>query len=168
MIAPRLQWRPSRRWSWRPLLVAAACAAAAAGLAAWQHRVDRQLEARQALLDRLAASRQAPPRAAAPVPLSLGAAREERQQRLLLARDWGELSSRLAPLAAEDIRLLEVDANPATGALRLTGVASTALQANAYAQRLAGAGGTLRRVRLLGLERQADGIRFEVGAQWNE
>lgn len=168
MTAPRLEWRPARRWPWRPLMVAAACATVAAGLATWQHQLDRQLAARQALLDRLASSRQAPPRAAAPPPLSPGAAREVRQQRLLLARDWGQLSSRLAPVASEDIRLLEIDANPASGALRLTGVASTALEANAYAERLAGAGGTLRRVRLLGLERHADGIRFEVGAQWTD
>lgn len=168
MIAPRLEWRPARRWSWRPLMVIAACAIAVAGLATWQHRLDRQLVARQALLDRLVASRQAPPPATAPLPLSPGAAREVRQQRLLLARDWGQLSARLAPVASEDIHLLEVDANPSSGALQLTGVASTTLEANAYAERLAGAGGTLHRVRLLGLERHADGIRFEVGAQWND
>lgn len=167
MIAPRLQWRPSRRWPWRPLMVAAACAIVAAGLAGWQHRLDRQLAARQALLDRLIASGQALPATVAPQALSPGAAREMQQQRLLLARDWGQLSSRLAPVASEDIRLLEVDANPASGALRLTGVASSALQANAYAERLAGAG-TLRRVRLLALERHADGIRFEVGARWTD
>lgn len=168
MIAPRLQWRPSRRWPWRPLMVAAACAIAVAGLATWRHHLDRQLAARQALLERLTASRRAPPRTAAPASLSPGAAREMRQQRLLLARDWGRLSSGLAPKASEDIRLLEVDANPASGAVRVTGVASSALQANAYAERLAGAGGMLRRVRLLGLERHAEGIRFEVGAQWSD
>lgn len=168
MMAPRLQWKLVRRWHRRTLFVSVACALVMAGLAAWQHRLDRKLALRQSLFDRRTMPRHATRRAPAPEPLSPGALRELQRQRLLLVRDWGALSARLAPVASEEVRLLEIEADPETGTLRLAGSAASALQANAYAERLAKAGGMLRRVRLLGLERRTGGVRFEVGAQWSD
>jgi hypothetical protein len=59
-----------------------------------------------------------------------------------------------------------MDVDPATGAVRISGRVDSATVANTYAQTLSKHVDTLRQVRLLGLERRVDGIRFEISAQW--
>ncbi len=92
--------------------------------------------------------------------------RQMQQQVGLLNRDWAALTQALLP-ADNDIRLLSLDVNPSTSAVRVIGLAGSPVRANSYAQALEARADTLHEVRLLQVERQSDGVRFEVGAQWN-
>jgi hypothetical protein len=163
---PRLHWTLQHRMRWPAVGVLVLAVALGAGLVAWKQQLDARLATSQERLARadaqaaLVAARDARPTHAP----SAMAARQLEEQLALLNRDWVALSSRLVPREA-GVRLLGLDANPATGALRVTGSAPSAEHANAYAEQLGGDTG-LRDVRLLGLERSGSLVKFEVGAQW--
>jgi hypothetical protein len=164
---PQLQWTPVRRLS-RPLLALLAVGViAGGGLLYGKRRLDTQFARRGQQLARVQelAARMAP-RRKPPLPaLSSAAAHQLGRQVALLNRDWTRLSALLAP-HDHAVRLLGMDVDPATGAVRISGRVDSATVANTYAQTLSKHVDTLRQVRLLGLERRVDGIRFEISAQW--
>jgi len=146
----------------------ALCLLAGSALLHWKRGLDAEVARRERQLQQLAAlASRAPPRRPPPPALGPAAVRQLREQMVLLNRNWIHLSDLLAP-HGQDVRLLGMDVNPATGAVRVTGRASTTLVANAYAESLGKRNGALQHVRLLGTERRPDGIRFEVAAQWAE
>jgi hypothetical protein len=164
---PQLQWIPARRLS-RPLLaVLVVGLGAGGGLLHWKVGLDAQLARRAQQLTRVQeTSARTAPRSKPPLPpLSLAATRQLDRQVALLNRDWSQLSGLLAP-HDQAVSLLGMDVDPATGAIRVSGSVDTATVANTYAQTLSKQAGALRQVRLLGLERRADGIHFEISAQW--
>lgn len=161
-----LSWRQSRRVSWPVLAMLLAGVASAMGLLAWAHHMDGQRAVRESQLRRLSASRRHPPAVPTKAPLDPAALRQMQQQIGLLNRDWASLTQALLP-ADKDIRLLSLDINPASSAVRIIGLAGSPVRANDYAQTLEARADTLHEVRLLLVERQGDGVRFEVGAQWN-
>lgn len=164
---PRLQWRSGRTVSVGMIVVLGLSLAASGGLLHWQRDLDTRQARHERELARVDAlsSRVAPQRAQIPPALTPAGARQVREQMALLNRDWVRLSELLAP-ASSDVRLIGMDVNPITGAVRVTGRAATSVAANAYAEALGGRTDALRNVRLLGVERRPDGIRFEASAQW--
>lgn len=168
VIVPRLTWSRGWRVPVSTLAVLAITIALAAGLLRWRHSLAEQLGQRQQQLARattlLARMGQRPVPAVAA--LSPEAARQIRDQQRLLRRDWGRLSSQLLPPDRE-VKLLELDVNPTTSAIRILGVAPTMAAANAYAETLSRREGVMQRVRLQGVKREPEGIRFEVSGQWN-
>lgn len=160
-------WRSATSVSWPALLLIAACVIAAGALAYWQQALERKTESIEERLVQIVERSEVTPRAVNRVAeLTPAAVRQLREQASLLNRDWVALSNLLVP-DDDDVKLLGMDVNPATGSLRITALASTRLIANAYAESLAGRGDDLQQVRLMGLEQRPDGIRFEVSAQWS-
>lgn len=164
---PQWQWWFARRPSpvWLAILMAGL--ACAGGLTYAKLHLDAQLARRTQQLARLQElSALATPRPKpAPAMLSPAASRQLDRQVALLNRDWVRLSTLLAP-KDQAIRLLGMDVDPATGAIRISGTVDSATAANAYAKKLSRHAESLRQVRLLGLERRAEGTHFEIGAQW--
>lgn len=91
--------------------------------------------------------------------------RQLHAQIALLNRDWVAFLEELVP-GEHEVKLLGLEVNAATGAIRLTGRAISGEEANTYAEALQAQGPSLQDVRLLLLERKADGIHFEVSARW--
>lgn len=167
---PRLRWNATRRLSWPAIAVLAVCLVVGAGLLQVKRGFDAQIVQREVRLARAAevSARAAALRAKPPAAPSATALRQLQEQVRLINRNWEGLTVLLAP-SSRDVRLLGMDVNPGTGAVRVTGRASNAVVANAYAEALGhGSSGRLQRVRLVLLERRADGIKFEVSAQWVE
>ncbi|EIL98061.1 hypothetical protein RHOFW104T7_15330 [Rhodanobacter thiooxydans] len=164
---PQLQWTLVRRLSRLLLALLVVGAIVVGGLLYWKNRLDTELARRGQQLAQIQelAARMAP-RRKPPLPaLSPAAAQQLGRQMALLNRDWTRLSGLLAP-HDHAVRLLGMDVDPATGAVRISGRVDSATVANTYAQALSKRADVLRQVRLLGLERHADGVRFEIGAQW--
>lgn len=164
---PQLQWMSYRRVSLALLTLLVACLMAIGALLYWQIRINAQLTHREGQLARVLeiSARATPHRKPPSAALSPVAAHQFDRQVALLNRDWTRLSSLLAPNDRE-VHLLGMDVDPATGAVRVTGRVDSAMVANTYAQSLSKHVNTLQQVRLLGLERRADGVRFEISAQW--
>lgn len=165
-----LQWQlRGRRPGWRWWLAVGVLLAAllVAAWCSWQ--VDARLAASEARLLEIARTQSGDRTARVPETTGLNASgiREVNAQVALLNRDWSSLLNGLAP-ADDAVKLLAMDINPATGAVRIDGSAATSSAANAYAQALQERSARLRDVRLLLLERQAGRIEFEVSAQWIE
>ncbi|MDR0181443.1 hypothetical protein [Lysobacter arvi] len=153
-----------------PGVMLLACIAIAIGaLAYWNAGMDRRLAQRERLLESAMARQLARPvlRESAGSKRSAGELRQLRAQIALLNRDWVKLLGDIVP-AEGDVRLLGVDVNAATAAIRVTGRASDSAVANDYAKELQARGRGLHEVRLLLLERKSDGVHFEVSAQWAE
>jgi hypothetical protein len=167
---PDLAWTlGGSRSGLRALVLAMLMGASCFVVLYWKQGLDAQRVEHARRLERLAQLsllRSARPSAAAP-PLSVAGMRQVNQQIALLNRDWAGLLGQLAP-ASHHVKLLAMDVNPATGALRITGGADDAAQANAYAEWLQRRGAMLRDVRLMLLERKAGHVQFEVTAQWSE
>ena len=164
---PQWQWLLSSRPS-RPLLaLLVAGLVVVGGLLYWKAGLDAQLARRAQQLARVQElAARSIPRAKPPLPpLSPAATRQLDRQVALLNRDWSQLSGLLAP-HDQAVRLLGMDVDPATGAIRVSGSVGSATVANTYAQTLSRQADALRQVRLLGLERRVDGIHFEISAQW--
>lgn len=166
MKTVQLAWNPSGR---RPGAVAVATwlvlGALVIALALWNVALRRERIGHERELARSARPSVAAPRQAAPA-RTAAAERQLRDQIVLLNRDWSTVLDRLVP-AGRDTRLLGLDINPATGAIRVVGHARSGVAANAYATAL-GQEPLFAEVRLLLVERRADGVRFEVGARWND
>lgn len=165
---PALRWTLQRRRIGPAAIAMLALVAVASWvLLGWQRDADAELDRRELLIERAAArtstmpSRRPTPRPA----LSAAGSRQLQEQMALLNRDWATLLDVLTP-RGRDVKMLGLDINPATGAVRVTGQASTSTLANAYAASLGKHAAVVHRVRLLVLERRPDGVRFEVGAQW--
>lgn len=163
----QLQWRRAAGVSSAALSLIAACIVCAVALFYWKQALEQKTVAVEARFARMDEQSRITPRAATPVAvLTPAAVRQLREQASLLNRDWVGLSNMLVP-GGSDVRLLGMDVNPATGAVRITALAGTRLVANSYAESLAGRSDELQQVKLLGLEQRSDGIRFEVSAQWS-
>ena len=164
-----LHWQPGHgNGRVRAVAMAVALLLALAAVLQWKQSIDGELaqqERRLLQVERLAAA--ATPRAVRPTPqMSPAAVRQINTQINLLNRQWAALLRQLVPTS--DVELLTLDVNPATGAVRMTGGARGAAQANAYAERLQRSSARLGNVRLMLLERKAERVEFEVTAQWNE
>lgn len=165
-----LQWRlRGRRPGWRWWLVVGLLLAALLAAAWGRQQVGARLAASEARLKAIARAQSGGRAARVPATTGLNATgiREVNAQVALLNRDWSTLLNGLEP-PDEAVKLLALDINPATGAVRIGGSAATPSAANAYAQALQERLAPLRDVRLLLLERQAGRIDFEVTAQWSE
>lgn len=167
---PELEWTTGRsRAGLRVLLITALLGAALMILLHWKNDFDVQREEQERRLERAAQlTVQRGERSPQPATqLSSAGARQVNAQIALLNRDWTGLLERLVPRSRK-VKLLGMDVNPVTGALRITGGADSAADANAYAESLQGRTALLRDVRLMLLERKAGHIQFEVTAQWAE
>lgn len=167
---PRLQWTLRRRAVGPAAIVLVVLVAVAAwALTGWKRDVDAELGRREQLLERAAARSSADHsrRPTPPMALSPAGSRQLHEQMALLNKDWVALLGVLTP-RGRDVKLLGMDINPGTGAVRVTGQAATSALANAYAASLGKRADAVHRVRLLVLERRPDGIRFEVSAQWTD
>lgn len=164
---PQLQWQPSRRLSAPLLVLLGASLMAGAALLYWQVRLEAQVTQRGLQLARVLelSARTMPDRKLAVPALSPAAEHQLSRQVALLNRDWTQLSESLAP-SDDEVRLLGMDVDPVSGVVRITARADSTTEANMYAESLSKRIDTLRHVRLLGLERRVDGIRFEISAQW--
>lgn len=138
-------------------------------LAYWRSGLDARLQQSERRLEQAMSRRPEMriPRPAADAKRSASELRQLQVQIALLNRDWVKLLQELVP-AKGNVRLLEVDVNSATAAIRITGRAGDSNEANAYAEALQARGDLLRDVRLLLLERKNGGIHFEVSARWAE
>lgn len=96
-------------------------------------------------------------------PMSDAALEGLREELLLLNRDWSALLSSLVP--ADGARLLALDVNPASGAVRIDAQADDRAAVTAFVEALEKTG-PLARVRLLRVEQQVSGLVIEVDAQW--
>jgi hypothetical protein len=166
---PELRWMPGgARAGLRTLAMVALLAMGVFVTWRWYQGLDAQRTRHEQRLERatqLAARLGVPVSKPAP---RLGAAgtRQVNEQIALLNRDWSALLAQLVPDSPR-VRLLAMDANPATGAVRITGAAEAAVQANAYAERLQ-RGAVVRDVRLVLLERKPARVQFEITAQWTD
>jgi hypothetical protein len=167
---PELEWTAGRsRTAWRIVLAVVLLAAGVIVVLHWKHGFDARRGEQERRLERAAqlAARRGEHRPEPAAQLSPAGARQVNTQIALLNRDWTGLLEQLAPRSRQ-VKLLGMDVNPATGAVRITGGADSAADANAYAEWLQGHGALLRDVRLMLLERKAAHIHFEVTAQWAE
>jgi hypothetical protein len=165
--APQLQWSRHRRLPLRLVAAILICLAACGGLLSWKRTLQSELETRERALEWVLARSSRTPSAQPPATPSPAAMRQFREQAALLNRDWAGLSNLLVP-RGKNVRLLGMDVNPASGAIRISGNADSAIAANAYAASLEKSASELAQVRLLSVERKADGVRFEVAAQWTD
>lgn len=167
---PRIEWRMSRALPGLPGVVVLACIAIAIGVLALRNAdIQRRLAQHERLLASAMTRQLARPvlREAAGSKRSASELRQLRAQIALLNRDWLNLLENIVP-AEGQVRLLGVDVDATTAAVRVTGRASDAAVANDYAKGLQARGRGLHDVRLLLLERKSDGVHFEVSAQWAE
>lgn len=135
----------------------------------WKQGVDEQERRLQEQVAELQAAQQERQQATGPaVPAISAAGQEQRRQRIaLLNRDWSALLNSLEPVDS-GVELLTIEADPTTGSVYVTGAAAAPVQANVYAEQLQAHGVAVQQVRLLVLERQPNGYRFEVGATWKD
>lgn len=133
------------------------------------HALDREIQASEAQLDRV--SQMTTRKRAAPQTkerdLSAVGERQWGEQMTLLNRDWSRLLNALVPLDKQT-RLLDIDVNPATGVVRVSGVTGSADRANAYAEALEANAQGVSQVRVLTLKRSGQVVNFEVSASWRE
>lgn len=164
---PDLQWTLRRR-AVGPvaIMLSMLVAIASWALSGWKRDMDAELNRQEQRLERAALSSSGrSPRPTQRAALSPAGTRQLQAQMAQLNRDWPTLLGVLTP-RGRDVKLLGMDINPGTGAVRVTGRAATSTLANAYAASLGKHAGVVHRVRLLALERRSDGVRFEVSAQW--
>lgn len=162
---PRLRWSLVRRPAWPLLAGLVVSVSLMAGLYGWKQSLDARRLHQAGQLDRIAQlSARATPRITPPLATPTSD-RQWRDQAALLNRDWVRLTAALVP-SNREVRLTDVDVNPATGAVRVVGQAPSRVVANAYAEALESHDVSLGRVRLINLEQRPDGIRFEVNALW--
>lgn len=168
IATPNLEWTLRRRWIGPFSILLIVLVIVIAGvLVHWKRQVDAELERREGQLERMVSlSLAAPTRRTRPMPArSATATRQISEQVALLNRDWVQLLKAVTP-QRRDVKLLGMDINPGTGAIRVSGRATTAAIANAFAESLEQRGDRVQRVRLLVLGRKPDGVDFEVSAQW--
>lgn len=167
MRVPAIAWQ-RQRWRIDPLAIGAAVmvVAVTAGLVQWKQRIDADEIRRNHQLTRLAALTSSASKSASPAQKQRGPdeLRVLNAQIHLLNRDWPQLLNAIAP-SSRDIRLLSLDVDPGTAAIRITGQATTLAMANSYARSLEAAN-PLRKVRLVLLERRPGGVFFELTANW--
>lgn len=162
-----LSWRlRSRPLSPRDMALLVGFILAAGVLLLWKKDLDAERAAsEQRLAHALAMPLPTDRHPVAGPTLTAAGTRQLQEQMGLLNRDWPHLLAAVAP-QSPPVKILGLDVNPATGSVRVTGQAATSAAANAYAASLDQHPTQLQRVRLLMLERRADGVRFEVSAQW--
>lgn len=169
-VAPDLTWAlERRRMPTLALLVLAFLVAGAISLQYWRLQLQARLEASERRLDQLEfLSVRVPNRDVAPRP-ELGAAgtRQVNEQIALLNRDWVGFLRNISPKSSR-VKLLGMDVNPATGAIRIVGGTVSAEEANAYAERLQREGTALQDVRLVLVEQVEGKVKFEVTARWKD
>ncbi|WP_369348347.1 hypothetical protein [Stenotrophomonas sp. JAG2] len=152
---------PSRLTRWAILaIVGVACSSSLLWL---QWSLDGRLQEMEQAQPSARPLHTAPPPTPAAPPLSPGAAESIRTELALLNRDWSTLLGALVPRAG--VRLLSLDVNPASGAVRIVAEADDREAVTAFAQGLE-ATAPLAQVRLLRIEQQVAGLTFEVDAQW--
>lgn len=167
---PNMEWRMRRprmgRWT---MVVLSSAALGAAALLYMKSHLDQRLRHSQSRLEQVLARSLASTtrrRVAGPV-RTPAEVRQLNAQIALLNRDWAGLLDELVP-GEQDVKLLGLDVNAATGVVRLTGRAADGQDANAYAEALQSHEASLSDVRLLLLERKSGGIHFEVSARWQQ
>jgi hypothetical protein len=169
MNSPRLRWQRQRRIADpRVIAVAALLLIAAMAVIHWKNKLDADLTRRQDQLQRVE-SLLAAAHVQSPVQqpeLGHDGARQLGEQFALLNKDWPRLLNAIVPNKRQ-VKLLSVDVNPDTAAIRVTGRAPDLMNANDYAQWLETAGSPIGDVRVIVFERRPDGIYFEIGAKWN-
>lgn len=158
-----------RRERW--LLLCVVTAVACGGLLWLQLSLDarltlvRETQAKQAQQDLRLLTQptvsQAPLSEAA---LSEAALEGLRAELLLLNRDWSALLSSLVP--ADGVRLLALEVNPGSGAVRIGAQADDRAAVTAFVEALEKTE-PLAQVRLLRVEQQVSDLVFEVDAQWH-
>ncbi len=169
MKALAIDFRRPARWPGVARAAAAMLALALCGAALREH-----LAYRAALLEWDAARERAG--SAEPVPVGAGAdgelaarLRQAGAARASLALDWAGLLDSLEAVPLSDVAMLSLQADTATGALAIEGVARGPAAMQAYVAAL-GHAGALARVHLVSQQdgRQGDipSLRFAVQAQW--
>jgi hypothetical protein len=155
--------QPRRPGTWLAWTAAALVLATALGWS--QHAVDSRME-RQRVANQPAPKRTTAPARKAPAAPALNDAGRIQmiQQLALINRDWNGLLASLVPADA-DTRLLSLDIDPVSGAVRISASAASAAQANDYTVLLQQRG-RLQEVRLMSLEGQPQQAVFEVSGQW--
>lgn len=157
-----LALRPAPRI--RAWIVLVSAAVLAAGILAWgQSRIDARIQARLQLQRRAVSPVSPPPRDRLP-PMSKTGLDRLSAEMLLLNRDWNALLAGIVPQEPQT-RLLSLDVNPMNGAVHIAGQAATHEAVTAYTVALERSE-TLREVRLIRLDGQAQGVLFEVTARW--
>ncbi|WP_368564623.1 hypothetical protein [Pseudoxanthomonas sp. UTMC 1351] len=155
--------QPRRPGTWLAWVAAALVLAAALGWS--QHAVDSKLERQRKASQPLPKQAAAMARRAPAAPALNEAGRIQMVQQLaLINRDWNGLLASLVPADA-DTRLLSLDIDPVSGAVRISASAATAAQANDYTVLLQQRG-RLQEVRLMSLDGQPQQAVFEVSGQW--
>lgn len=165
---PDLEWRQiSRRapiWLWTVLLGTLVTGA-------WlftvkTHQAERAAELDRALEQVLTRELAGPVRPVLPESArSPAELRQIRTQIALLNRDWPSLFDDLLPDKPQ-VKLLGLEINGETAAIRLTAHAPSADIANDYAEALQAQRRQVQDVKLLLLERKPEGLHFEVSARW--
>lgn len=163
-----LEWRQTPRrfpiWLWMALLGTLVTGA-------WLVKTKTYQDARAAEFDRaleqvLTRELAGPVRRVQPESArSQAELRQIRTQIALLNRDWPSLFDDLLP-EKQQVKLLGLDVNAETAAIRLTAHAPSADIANDYAEALQAQRSQLQDVKLLLLERKPEGLHFEVSARW--
>ncbi|MBU8975701.1 MULTISPECIES: hypothetical protein [unclassified Lysobacter] len=167
-LLPRIEWRLGAQRPGALACALLACVVLTIGVLAYARSgVDARLQHRERQLDKAMQRRPAatPRRAPPSEQRSATQVRQLQSQIALLNRDWVKLLQEIVP-AKGAVRLLGVDVNATTAAIRITGHAGDSAEANAYAEALQARGHGLHDVRLLLLERKNGGIHFEVSARW--
>ena len=147
-----------RAWAGWILLALAAAFGAHAALSFV--RIKAEIAESEARLARSAAARAEAARKASPA--ELGAVRQAAKN---LSLPWTDLFKAVEGAAGDEVALLAIEPDPATGTVLITADTLSYLAALAYVRSLA-AGGALSQVHLVRHEWKAGAMEFSVSADW--